>query len=105
MNATTTAKTTAHSNCAHAATKTERAKCRRQAAAFKASNRAAVCDLVADYYGNSKDAEEIIYALHAIDPALTVGYYDNSLEIEEIIAAAARYGARSEEHTSELQSL
>lgn len=92
MNATTT-KTTAHSNCAHAATKTERAKCRRQTAAFKNSNRPAVCDLVADYYGNSKDAEEIIFALHAIDPALTVGYFDNSLDVEEIIANAARYGA------------
>lgn len=91
MNAT--AKTTAHSNCFHAATKTERAKCRRLNAARIASNRSAVCDLVADYYGNSKDAEEIIFALHAIDPALTVGYFDNSLEIEEIIAAAARYGA------------
>ena len=91
MNAT--AKTTAHSNCSHAATKADRAKCRRRVAAFKDSNRAAVCDLVADYYGNTKDAEEIIFGLHAIDPTLTVGYFDNSLEIEEIIAAAARYGA------------
>ena len=94
MNAnTTTAKTTAHANCAHEATKTARAKCRRQAAAYKASHRAAVCDLLADYYGNTKDAEEIIFALGAIDSELITGYYDNTLDVEEIIANAARYGA------------
>lgn len=94
MNATTATKTTAHSNCAHAATKTERAKCRRQSAARIANNRPAVVEIVADYYGNgSADVEEIMGALHNIDPALTVAYYDNSQDVEEIIAAAARYGA------------
>jgi hypothetical protein len=91
MNAT--AKTTAHANCSHAATKADRAKCRRQKAAYAASNRAAVCDLVASYYGNTADAEEIIFALHEIDPSLTVGYFDNTLDVEEIIANARYYGA------------
>jgi hypothetical protein len=91
MNAT--AKTTAHANCSHAATKADRAKCRRQKAAYAASVRETLTEIIASYYGCSAEVEEIMGALHKIDPALTASYYDNTGEVEEIIAAAARYGA------------
>lgn len=91
MNAT--AKTTAHANCFHAATKTERAKCRRTAAKYATTARATVVEIVADYYGNGAlEIEEIMGALHKIDSKLTEGYYDNTMDVEEIIARAARYG-------------
>lgn len=90
MNAT--AKTTTHANCTHAATKTERAKCRRQKAAYAASRRAELTEVIASYYGCSADVEEIMAALHNIDPKLTESYYDNTGDVEEIIAAAAKYG-------------
>lgn len=86
MNAT--AKTTAHANCSHAATKTERAKCRKARAIVADQNREALVELAAGYYGNSLDAEEIIYALRAIDPALIEGYYEGTKDMDEIITAA-----------------
>jgi len=91
MNATT--KTTAHSNCLHAATKTERAKCRRLSVARLAGNRPAVVEIVASYYGCSAELEEIMGQLHRIDPKITTTYYDGTGDAEEIIALAARYGA------------
>ncbi len=91
MNAT--AKTTAHANCSHAATKADRAKCRRQKAAYAASVCETLTEIIASYYDNTGEVEEIMGALHKIDPKLTESYYDNTGEVEEIIAAAAKYGA------------
>lgn len=79
---------TPHTDCPHPATKAARTACRKARAARAASRAAEVNALVASYYDNSGDAEEIIFALGAIDPALIKGYYDNSLDIEEIIANA-----------------
>lgn len=82
-----------HANCAHAATKVERAKCRRQRNSVAASNREAVVEIVANYYGGADDVETIMAQLLAIDPALTEGYYNGTLDVEEIIANARYYGA------------
>lgn len=88
MNAETTTKTTAHANCFHPATKTERAKCRKIRAAAAEKTREKLVELAAGYYGNTLDSEEIIYALGAIDPALIEGYYNNERDVEEIITSA-----------------
>lgn len=87
MNATAK-KTTAHSNCAHEATKTARAKCRAARKIVADETRERLVELAAGYYGNTLDSDEIIYALGAIDPALIEGYYDNTRDVEEIITSA-----------------
>jgi hypothetical protein len=79
--------TTSHRNCTHPATKAGRAKCRKDRAARAEVIANEIAALRASYFDNTADAEEIIYALHAIDPALTQGYYDGTLDIEEIIFA------------------
>lgn len=86
MNAT--AKTTAHANCSHAATKADRARCRKNRAVEAEATRERLVELAAGYYGNTLDSEEIIYALAKIDPALIEGYYDNTRDVEEIITSA-----------------
>lgn len=76
-----------HANCLHPATKSERAKCRAKRKAEAADISTQIVNLKRAYYANEMDADEIMYALHAIDPALTEGYYDNTKDVEEIIAA------------------
>lgn len=82
-------KTMNHSNCTHPATKAGRAKCRRDRAQAQQELAIALADIKARYFAGD-DAEELIYALRAIDPALTIGYYDGTMDIEEIILGACR---------------
>jgi hypothetical protein len=74
-----------HSNCAHPATKAARAKCRKDRAAHAEGIASEIAALVASYFDNSADGEEIIYALHAIDPAITAPWYAGDATIEDII--------------------
>lgn len=76
-----------HSHCFHPATKSERAKCRAARKIEAADTAAQIIALKRSYYSNEADGDDIMYALHAIDPALTEGYYDNTKDVEEIIAA------------------
>jgi hypothetical protein len=78
---------TNHSDCLHPATKTARAKCRAARKARATETATKIAALVASYYDNSADADEIIFGLGAIDSALIEGYYDNTKDVEEIIAA------------------
>jgi len=80
-------KTMNHTDCHHPATKAARAKCRRDRAKAATETAIALADIKARYFAGD-DGEELIYALRAIDPALTIGYYDGTMTIEEIIFAA-----------------
>lgn len=75
-----------HANCQHPATKSARAKCRAARKAAETDRSAAITAIVATYYDNTGDTEEIMAALHQIDPSLTAGYYDCSEDVEEIIS-------------------
>lgn len=80
-------KTMTHTACTHPATKAGRAKCRRDRAAHARVIADQITALRASYYDNTRDAEEIIADLRAIDPDLTQGYYDGTLDLEDIIAS------------------
>jgi len=80
-------KIVSHENCNHASTKAARAKCRAARKIEAAEIADKIIALKRSYYGNHADGDDIMYALHAIDPALTEGYYDNTKDVEEIIAA------------------
>lgn len=92
---------TPHTHCLHPATSTARAKCRKNRAANTAAHRDELDAIIATYYDNLVDAEDIANALHALGvkahcTALidcAQGYYDSSLEIEEMIytATTAKY--------------
>jgi hypothetical protein len=77
-----------HTDCTHPATKAGRAKCRRDRAAQAKVIADEITSLRASYYDNTRDGEEIIAALHRIDPALTRNFYwGGDATIEEIIAS------------------
>lgn len=80
-------KNESHSHCFHDATKNERAKCRAKRKIEAAEIADRIVALKRSYYANEADGDDIMYALHAIDPELTEGYYDNTKTVEEIIAA------------------
>lgn len=81
-------KTMNHTNCTHPATKAGRTACRK-ALASQAKARAIEINALRDsYYDGTGDPDDIIAALHAIDPALTRNFYwGGDATIEEIIAA------------------
>lgn len=76
-----------HENCLHPSTKSARAKCR---AARKASaiSRAESIEAVRAAYFEGEGVEELMAALHKIDPELTEGYYHGDDDVEEIIFSA-----------------
>ena len=82
---------TAHANCTHPATKAARAACRKTRKNIATSNVARVAEIVATYYDNSKDVEDIMDELHRVDPQITKPYYHGDAEVEDIIAAALCY--------------
>lgn len=79
-------KTMNHTNCTHPATKAGRAACRRAQAARDIAIANEIAALVASYYDNSADIEDIMAGLNRIDPELTADYYHGDAEVEEIIA-------------------
>lgn len=76
---------TSHANCQHPATKSERAKCRAKRKAAETDRAARIKAIVRSYYDCSADVEDIMAALHDIDPSLVATYYDNSEDVEEIM--------------------
>lgn len=79
MNAT--AKTTAHANCSHAATKADRAKCRAAAKKIAAHNADIRAEIRAAYF-DGVETEELLGMM-----AKAGIYADPDLDIEELIAA------------------
>jgi hypothetical protein len=75
-----------HSHCFHDNTKSARAKCRAARKIEAAETADTIASLVASYYDNSAEVEDIMAGLHAIDHNLTVNFYNNTLDADEIIA-------------------
>lgn len=93
--------TTPHTDCIHPSTSAARAKCRKERAAATAAHRAELDMIIASFYDNSRDAEDIANDLHALGIKshcntlinAAAHYYDNSIEIETMIydATIAKY--------------
>lgn len=85
-----------HTNCIHPATSTARAKCRKDRAIATAAHRDELDTIIATYYDNSVDAEDIANNLYTLGVkaqcreliACAQGYYDSTLSIEEMIYTA-----------------
>lgn len=93
---------TSHKGCLHPSTSTARAKCRKDRATRSTAHREELDAIIATYYDNSADIEDIAANLHTLGVkagsqaliAVAMGYYDNSLEIEVMI-----YDATTLRHT------
>jgi hypothetical protein len=82
-----------HANCFHAATKADRARCRKARAENNASLREQANEIIASYYGNSADADEVTSALGRIFGFEEIGYHED-IDVEEIVARAAALAAQ-----------
>jgi hypothetical protein len=92
---------TSHTYCLHPSTSSARAKCRKERAAATAAHRDELDTIIASFYDNSRDAEDIANDLHRLGIKshcntlinAAAGFYDNSIEIETMIydATTAKY--------------
>lgn len=78
-------KNTSHTNCTHPATKSARAKCRAAKKADALDTAQQIAAVVASYYDNTGEVEEIMGALHRLAPEMVDDYYHGDAEVEEIM--------------------
>lgn len=75
-----------HENCNHPATKSARAKCRAAKKADALDTEQQIAAVVATYYDNTGEIEDIMHALYRLDPERVEDYYgEQTASVEEIM--------------------
>lgn len=79
---------TSHRDCSHPSTKAARTKCRKERAATEALHAHELTEVLAGYYDESLDVEEVGMRLANLSPEAYKAYYIDNLDILEVIAIA-----------------